>query len=91
MNTMQTSQSIPSHRKLIDIPEDVFRVLNLKASAMGINLKKYIENLLMEEANEMEDAELYKYLVSSRPDGKAMVSSEEKDAFMRRHSLGAYR
>ena len=57
MNTISTSSSQPSHRKLIDIPEDVFRALSIKATAMGLNLKKYIEQLLMDEANEMEDAE----------------------------------
>jgi predicted HicB family RNase H-like nuclease len=36
---------------LIDIPEDVFRTLSIKAAAMGINLKKYIEQLLVEKAN----------------------------------------
>ena len=59
MSTISANPAQPSHRKLIDIPEDVFRALTLKAAAMGINLKKYIEQLLIEEANGMEDAELY--------------------------------
>lgn len=91
MNTTTVTQSQPSHRKLIDIPEDVFRALNLKAAALGINLKKYIEQLLVEEANEMDDAEIYRYLAATRPDGKVMVSEQEKDDFMRRHGIGQYR
>lgn len=74
MNTASTTSRQTSHRKLIDIPEDVFRALTVKAAAMGINLKKYIEQLLVEEANEMEDAELYRYLVSTRPQGQVMAS-----------------
>lgn len=91
MNTISTSSSQPSHRKLIDIPEDVFRALSIKATAMGLNFKKYIEQLLMDEANEMEDAELYRYLASTRPEGKEMVCESEKDDFMRRNGIGQYR
>lgn len=65
--------------------------MNLKAAALGINLKKYIEQLLVEEANEMDDAEIYRYLAATRPDGKVMVSEQEKDDFMRRHGIGQYR
>lgn len=91
MNTTTVTQQQPSRRKLIDIPEDVFRALNLKAAALGINLKKYIEQLLVEEANEMDDAEIYHYLVANRPEGKEMVNEQEKDDFMRRHGIGQYR
>ena len=91
MNTATATHPQHSHRKLIDIPEDVFRTLNLKATAMGINLKKYIEQLLVEEANEMDDAEIYRYLVATRPEGQVMVSEQEKDDFMRRHGIGQYR
>lgn len=91
MNTVSQTYSKSSHRKLIDIPEDVFSTLNVKAAAMGMNLKKYIELLLAREAEDMDDAELYKYLVSTRPEGKVMLNSIEKDNFMRRHKLGNHR
>lgn len=93
MNTtsVQSKSQQPSHRKLIDIPEDVFRTLSVKAAAMGLNLKKYIEQLLVEEAAEMDDAEVYRYLVSTRPEGQVMISEDEKDDFMRRHGIGQYR
>lgn len=81
----------PTRRKLIDIPDDVFRTLSMKAAAMGLNLKKYIEQLLVEEASEMDDADMYQYLASTRPEGKMMVSEDEKDEFMRRHGIGTYR
>ena len=31
---------------------------------MGTNLKKYIEDLLVREIEDMDDAEVYKYLVA---------------------------
>lgn len=91
MNTLSASQSGSSHRKLIDIPEDVFKALSLKATAMGMNLKKYIEHLLIQEAEEMEDAEVYKYLVSTRPEGKVMLTETEQEEFERKMGIGKYR
>lgn len=91
MNTVSVSQTRPSHRKLIDIPEDVFTALNIRAAAMGMNLKKYIEHLLVQEVEEMDDAEVYKYLVTTRPEGKEMLNEGDQDDFMRRHKLGPYR
>lgn len=78
---MGTTARIASRRKLIDIPEDVFQALNLKATAMGTNLKKFIEDLLIREIEEMDDAEVYKYLVATRPEGKTKLSAEEKKDF----------
>lgn len=79
------------HRKLIDIPDDVFKTLTIKAAAMGTNLKKLIEDILVQEASEMEDAEVYKYLISTRPEGKEMLSAAEQDDFERRMGIGKYR
>lgn len=91
MSIISASQSKSSHRKLIDIPEDVFKALSLKATAMGMNLKKYIEHLLVQEAEEMEDAEVYKYLAATRPEGKVMLSESEQDEFERKMGIGKYR
>ena len=86
-----TSVSNVSHRKLIDIPEDVFRTLNIKAAAMGTSLKKLIEDILTREAEDMDDVEVYKYLVATRPEGKVMLSETEQEEFERRMGLGKYR
>lgn len=72
---------MPSHRKLIDIPENVFQALSIKAAAMGTNLKRYIEDMLVREMEDMDDAEIYKYLVSTRPEGKVMLNAQEKEDF----------
>ena len=87
------TQTIKSqdHRKLIDIPDEVFKTLNLKAAAMGTNLKKLIEDIVIQEASDMEDAEVYRYLVSARPEGKEMLSSQEQDDFEKRMGIGKYR
>lgn len=77
MNSTSTA-NITTHRKLIDIPENVFQALSIKAAAMGTNLKRYIEQLLIREMEDMEDAEIYKYLVSTRPEGKVMLNEQEQ-------------
>ena len=81
----------PLHRKLIDIPDDVFKALTIKAAAMGTNLKKLIEDLLVQEASDMEDADIYNYLASTRPEGKEMLSATEQDDFEKRMGIGKYR
>ncbi len=70
-----------TRRKLIDIPDDVFRTLSVKAAAMGLNLKNYIEKLLAEDANEIDDAEIYRYLSATCPEGKTMLNAHEKSDF----------
>lgn len=90
MNTAASANNV-SHRKLIDIPEDVFRTLTVKAAAMGTSLKKLIEDILIREAEVMDDAEVYKYLVATRPDGKVMLSDTEQEDFERKMGLGKYR
>lgn len=90
MNTA-TPVSNVSHRKLIDIPEDVFRTLTIRAATMGISLKKLIEDILIREAEDMDDAEIYKYLVATRPNGKVMLTETEQEEFERKMGLGKYR
>lgn len=70
MRTTITAKE-PSRRKLIDIPDSVFRTLSVKAAAMGLNLKNYIEQLLVDDANEVDDAEVYRYLSETRPQGSS--------------------
>lgn len=90
MNTA-TPVSNVSHRKLIDIPEDVFRTLTIRAATMGTSLKKLIEDILIREAEDMDDAEIYKYLVATRPNGKVMLTETEQEEFERKMGLGKYR
>lgn len=58
---------------------------------MGTSLKKLIEDILIREAEDMDDAEVYKYLVARHPDGKVMLSESEQDEFERKMGLGKYR
>lgn len=41
-------------RKLIDIKNPTFRVLSIKAQKKGVSLKRYIEDLLEEDASPKE-------------------------------------
>lgn len=90
MNTASAARAA-SHRKLIDIPEDVFSTLSVKAAAMGTSLKRLIEDILIREAEDMDDAEVYKYLVATRPEGKVMLTPAEQEEFEREMGLGKYR
>ena len=58
-----------TRKKLIDIPENVFRNLSIKAAANGTNLKKYIENLLVKDATDIDDNKIYAYLSNTIPEG----------------------
>ena len=48
----------PSKRKIIDLNEDTFKTLSIMAIQKGTNLKKYIEDVLNELAENYEDAKL---------------------------------
>ena len=54
---------------------------------MGTNLKKLIEDILVQEASDMEDADVYRYLVSTRPEGQEMLSEQEQEDFERRMGI----
>lgn len=74
-----------SRRKVIDIPEDIFRYLSIKAVAQGTNLKRYIENLLAKDVEDMvaamNDNEAYAWLLKNEPDGLIAVSEKEQEEF----------
>ncbi len=57
-------------RKIIDLDEKTFRVLSVKAAEEGTNLKALIENSLDKLAEDIQDSELYSYLVKNIPTGK---------------------
>ena len=78
---MNTASSIPTRRKNIDIREDVYRFLSIKAAASGTNLKSYIEALLEREVADMDEAATYQYLCDVRPDGDVELSEEETKDF----------
>lgn len=75
------------HRKLIDIPNETFSILSIKAATKGVSLKRLIESILEREANEVDDAELYRHLVRTQPEGKVMLSESEQNAFEQRFGL----
>ena len=72
-------------RKVIDIPEDIFRFLSVKAAMQGTNLKRYIESLLAKDVEDMiagmDDSEAYRWLSKHEPDGHVKVGEKEKQDF----------
>ena len=73
--------AVQTKRKNIDIREDVYRFLSIKAAASGTNLKSYIEALLEKEVEDMNEAATYQYLCTVRPDGDVELSEEETKDF----------
>ena len=49
-------EPVANKRKLIDLRPEVFRGLSLKARKRGVTLKRYIENVLEEDAADTEAA-----------------------------------
>lgn len=72
-------------RKVIDIPDDVFRYLSIKAVSKGTNLKKYIEELLEKDVENMvgnmDDSEAYRWLSKNEPEGLVPAGKREQDEF----------
>ena len=81
---MTTTSLTNKKRKIIDIPNDVFRFLSIKAAAQGTNLKNYIENLLKKDMEDtvahMNDEEAYRWLSAHEPDGLQPASPKEQEA-----------
>lgn len=71
----------PSKRKIIDLNEDTFKTLSIMAIQKGTNLKRYIEDVLNELAENYEDAKLYAKLSKEQPEGLIPVSKEEQEKF----------
>ena len=72
---------VHTRRKNIDIREDVYRFLSIKAAASGTNLKNYIESLLEKEVEDMDEAATYQDLCNVRPDGDVELTEEETKDF----------
>ncbi|WP_277236170.1 hypothetical protein [Phocaeicola salanitronis] len=74
-----------TRRKIIDIPEDIFRYLSVKAAMQSTNLKRYIEGLLAKDVEDMlagmDDNDAYRWLSKNEPDGHVRVGEKEKQDF----------
>lgn len=68
-------------RKIIDINENTFKILSIKAAEEGTNLKALIEKSLDELAENIQDSQLYSYLLKNYPEGKETIGSLEKEEF----------
>lgn len=78
---MITNSLTKSRRKNIDISPDTFRTLSIKAAEKGTNLKKYIEWILDNKAEEEEDLFLFNNYVKDNPDCWNLLDEEEQSKF----------
>ncbi len=74
-------------RKIIDLDEHTFRILSINAAAKGTNLKALIEKSLRDIAEDMENSDLYAYLLKNDPDGKVYLDEKEQAAFEKEMGL----
>lgn len=69
-------------RKLIDLPDNVIKGLQLRATTLGVSLKKYMEDVLIEKSEEeLSDEQLYELMLMMYPDGQVQSSENEKKDF----------
>ena len=77
MNTI----ALHKKKKLIELPDDVFMFLSIKAAASGTNLKRYIEMLCAKDVEDANDAAIYQQLLQNRPEGNVMLEANEQADF----------
>lgn len=75
------SATVVKKRKVIDLDEKTFRILSIKAASTGTNLKVLIEKVLSNMADNIEDADMYKFLVQTDPSGKKILDKGEQSTF----------
>ena len=75
---MDTSLSNAKRRKVIDIPEQTFRTLSVRAAASGTNLKAFIEKMLVDYADSADDSHLYAY-VRNVPKEKICLTKKKRN------------
>ena len=78
---MKTTTLSPLKRKIIDLDDTTFKTLSIMAIEEGTNLKKYIEKLLSEIADNYEDSKFYAKLSKERPEGHVILNQQEKTDF----------
>ena len=70
-----------SKRKQIDLDSTTFKSLSVMAAHEGKSLKALIEKKLKEIAEDYEDSLTYSFLSKTRPEGKIILTGEEKEDF----------
>lgn len=78
---MEAEETAPKRRKIIDIPEDTFRYLSIKAAANGVSLKRYIETLLAKDVEDLMKASIYQQLTQQGADELVPANEEELKEF----------
>ena len=71
---------ISKKRKNIDLSDETFRALSVLASANGKNLKLYIETILDNEAQMLNEEIIYRELLKN-PESQEIVSLDERVNF----------
>ncbi|MDY0015971.1 MAG: hypothetical protein RBS13_07140 [Bacteroidales bacterium] len=68
-------------RKIIELDKNTFRILSIRAAEEETNLKALIEKSLDELAENLQESQIYSYLLKNYPEGKKIVNNLEKAEF----------
>ena len=71
----------------LNLSPAIISVLAEQAAKKGKSTKAYMESLLIEAAERMEDATIYEYLLDTQPEGLLEINSDEKNAFESKYDL----
>lgn len=70
-----------NRREVIDLKDYTFQWLSAKAREQGVNLKRYIEELLDRTVEDFDDDTAYTQMIQKYPDAKVMASEKETAEF----------
>ena len=69
-------------KKLIELPDNAIKGLQLRANTSGVSLKRYMEDVLVQKSEEeLSDEQLYELMLMMYPDGKEPLSEKETEEF----------
>jgi predicted transcriptional regulator len=83
---MEATFSEP-RKMVISLRPDTYQSLTSVAEAQHSTIEHFIETALNEMAEDIEDAAIYRYLSENVPEGKEMLSEDEKMEFENKYGL----
>ena len=83
---MEATLSEP-RKTVINLRPDTYQSLASVAEAQHSTIERFIETTLNAMAEDIEDAAIYRYISENVPEGREMVSEDEKLKFEKKYGL----
>ena len=71
----------------ITLPPGAYQTLESVAEAQHVSVNKLVQDALIEMAEDIEDAAIYRYLCETDPEGQEPLSDEEQVEFLKELGL----